>query len=256
MICNKIIHPLLSRDAALAFFATVVISLLNLPIAKADFIEDWETPALPRTIISTTLPSSWKRTGSSADSRIGHTYGTAQFNQTHPLAAPAGGNQSILLSGGRVFRMTGVLIQTNSIYELSAAIGNNALVENTHLWSLQLWADSNNSNSFEDSSGGDVLIREEYGTSSTAINATDGDWALNSCSFDSSTMPDLTGKQLIVLVRSFGVATSFIDNVRFATIPEPSTLILGGIGFVGLLFAARRRSTESKQSENEHVKHP
>ena len=67
------------------------------------------------------------------DSQVLHPGSTADFNQVNGLAAPAGGNQLLFLRGANtgVSFQTNTVIQANTTYVLSAAIGNDTQVTNT-----------------------------------------------------------------------------------------------------------------------------
>ena len=219
----------------------LVASFAGQNMVHADFVEDWETPAVSSGTTSTSLPPLWNRfSGSISDSQIWHPVGTARFDQSEPLAFPASGNQSLFLSGTNVaiYRMSGNFIQANTTYELTAAIGHDKLVANTQFWSLQLWADTNGSNGFEGSDGGDTFLGQEFGISGSAINPAVGAWETNTFTYDSTTMPSQVGKQLIVFLNNFNEGTSYYDNIALQTVPEPTGLALALIGTLAL-FAAR-----------------
>jgi PEP-CTERM motif len=207
------------------------------------FLENWESPAIPDGTTSTSLPASWSRfSGPTTSSLIFHPSGTADFNQTDPLSSPAGGNQLLSLSGTNtgVYRMSGVLIQADTTYTLSAAIGDDKLTPNSQYWSLQLWANTSGTGQFVGSAGGDTFIGQQFGTTATAVNPTAGNWAWNSFTFNSSTTPNLVGQELIVFLNNFDDGTSYYDNVSLSSVPEPSSVILAGIGIYGIVTFGRR----------------
>ena len=214
--------------------------------ASASILEDWEAPALPPNVVSATLPAPWVRfSGPVNNIALVHDAGLGSFNQTEPLASPAGGNQYLFLVGTNtgISRLSGVAIEVDSTYTLQAAIGNPFGQINTHVWSLQLWADADGSGAFE-GSGSDTFIGQEFGTSLTATNAAIEEWALNSFSFNSATTPELVGKQLIIFLNNFGDGSSSYDNVALVTpqpVPLPSTfwLLVPALGGLG---AMRRRT--------------
>jgi hypothetical protein len=231
--------------------ASAAIMALALPqLAFADFVETWETPPVAAGATSTTLPAPWVRfSGGVSNSQIWHPNSTANFNQVQPLAGPAGGNQLLFLNGTNtgIHRLSGVIIQANTTYELSAAIGNDMQTANTQFWSLQLWADTNNSGVFEGSVA-DTFIGQQFGTNAGAVNPAEGDWALNSFSFNSAGTPGLVGKELVVFLNNFNNGRSFYDNVSLQTVvqpvPEPASLALLGLTALGGL-GVRQRHRES-----------
>jgi len=183
------------------------------------FTEKWENPAVAGSTSSTTLPPAWLSFSGPVDSmQIWHPEGTANFNQAAPLAAPAGGNQILFLSGVNtgIYRMSGVLIQPNTTYTLAAAIGHDQMTAHPEHWNLQLWADNNDSGAFEGLAGGDSFIGQQFGLTTTAVNPSPGEWALNTFSFNSSTTPDLVGKQLVVILANSDNGTSFFDNISLS----------------------------------------
>lgn len=198
----------------------------NSTVQAIAFTENWETPAIPDDSISTSiLFSGWRQYSGTNLGIYNPLNNSERFNQTNPLAPPAGGNQLLFLSGSNtgIYRMSGVLIEPNTTYTISAAIGNDLLTANIAYWSLQLWADSDNSYLFEGSST-DTFIGQQFGTSATAVNPEPGNWTLNSFSFDSSTTPALVGQQLIIFLNNFGSNTaSFYDNVSFFAVKNSST---------------------------------
>lgn len=79
-----------------------------------------------------------------------------------------------------------------------------------------------------------------------AVNAANGEWALNSFTFDSQANPAFNGQQVIILLNNFGTTASFYDNVTLvASVPEPATAIFGvGLGIICLLGQRRHRRSE------------
>ncbi|QQS54829.1 MAG: LamG domain-containing protein [Candidatus Competibacteraceae bacterium] len=199
----------------------------NSTIQAIMFTETWETPVITDGAVSTSIIfGGWRRYfGAVSNSSIWNTNSSERFNQTNPLAPPAGGNQILFLSGlnAGIYRMSGLLIEPNTTYTLSAAIGNDLLTAHVEYWSLQVWADSDNSYLFE-GSGRDTFIGQQFGTTATAVNPEPGNWALNSFLFDSSTTPALVGQQLIIFLNNFGSnAASFYDNVSFYAVKNSPT---------------------------------
>lgn len=208
----------------------LVVSSPGSSSASTIFAESWEMPSLISGSISATLPESWYRfSGPIASSQIWFPEGSTRFVETNPLASPASGKQLLYLSGINtgVYRMSGVVIQPNTIYTLSAALGNDLLTSNTHYWSLQLWADTNNSGWFEGTfaSVQDTFIGQKSGASPYAANPTEGNWSVNSYSFDTTETPSLVGSQLVVFLNNFGDGVSFYDNVTLASAPSPSSSV-------------------------------
>ncbi len=207
---------------------------------------------------STLLPAPWLRfSGSTTSSVMLHPDGTL-FSQVGPLASPAEGNQVLRLTGTStgIYRLSGALIQADTIYTLDAAIGNDLLTSvRNDTWSLQLWANTNANGLFDGSiPGGDTFIGQQFGTSGTSVNPTAGNWALNAFSFNSADTPGLIGKELIVFLNNFDVrpevGTSYYDNVslsaRPAAVPEPASLVIwGGIGIVGLIASRKKWRKQS-----------
>ncbi|QDT11010.1 hypothetical protein K239x_30030 [Planctomycetes bacterium K23_9] len=176
-------------------------------------------------------------------SSILHAADANRFAQ--PLPSPAGGNQVLELAGTNtgIFRMSGEALQINSIFTLSAAIGNDAtLGAANEFWSLQLWADTNGSSSFE-GSGSDTFIGQQFGSSSTAVTAAEGQWALNSFSFETGGDDSLSGQELIVFLNNFDTGSSYYDNVSLSvsTVPEPSSVCILSVGLLALIVGRRRR---------------
>ncbi len=225
----------------------IVMAAALLPTtAMGDFLETWESPAMPAGGgITAYLPSPWtKFSGGNYDSIVARPTDTYGFPQIDPLSPPAGGNQYLVLIGENtgVSRMSGVTIAADSTYTLSAAIGNARTSDDDQSWSLQLWADSNGNGVF-DGGNGDFFIGQQFGTNPGATNATAGSWALNSFSFDSSTLPNLVGLQLIVFLNNYGPSESYYDNVSLigpAAVPEPASLAMLVLGGLAAGVAVRR----------------
>lgn len=239
------------RGAVLiALGCAVVLTVTTDGSGATLFVETWEDPALASGASSSSLPSGWQRfSGPMSSARIWHPSSAGGFSDVEPLEAPAGGNQLLVLEGLNtgVSRMSGTLIQPNTIYTLSASIGATLLTDHPEFWSLQLWADTNGSGAFEGSFAGDDFIGQQFGTLATAVNPAPGSWVLNTFSFNSSTTPSLVGEQLVVFLNSFGDGTSTYDNVTLsaapapAAVPEPASLVLLSTGASGLLRMAHRR---------------
>lgn len=210
-----------------------IIMLLTFLISAPSYadliLESWESPSVAAGSSSTVLPTSWLRfSGGINNSRVFHPSNTAYFNQVQPLAGPAAGNQLLLLHGTNtgIYRLSGIFIQANTAYELSAAIGNSNMGENSQFWSLQLWADTNNSGVFE-GMGFDSFIGQQFGGNVEANLPAAGEWAFNSFLFNSETRPDLVGKQLIIFPNNYYEAgTSYYDNVSLRAATEPNSEIV------------------------------
>lgn len=149
------------------------------------------------------------------------------FNSTGPLASPASGSQLLVLQGTNsgVYRMSGSIILPDTVFTLSAALGNSLASTLDGDWSLQLWADANNNNQMD---AGDSFLAQQFGSNGTATNAAGGEWTLNSVSFDSGLNPSYNGMQLIVFLNNYGTTSSqsYYDNVLLESVPEPSRLLL------------------------------
>ncbi|MBK8037451.1 MAG: hypothetical protein IPK22_09995 [Verrucomicrobiaceae bacterium] len=212
--------------------------------ASVILTEDFESPVIVSGGSVRVLPTGWvSHNGSTTNKRMIYPTGSSQFNTVAPLSAPAGGNQALLLRtlNQGTFRMTGHTILNNTDYLLSAAIGNSILEEADQYWSLQLWADTNGSNSLD---APDTFLKQEFGTNGagTAMNATSGNWITNSVSFNSSTDPSVVGQQLIVFLNNYGDANSesYYDNVMLSIVPEPSRAIMLLSGLLLLQFHRQR----------------
>ena len=216
--------------------------------AQTILTEGWETPAIPDGATTSNLPVGWQGFGGFPNIR--HPSGTAEFNQTDPLAPPAEGSQLLALSGVNVGidKVMSSVIQPGSIYTLSAAIGSKK-VNASDSWSLQLWADTNNNGVFDGSSG-DTFIGQQFGTSGSATIPTAGNWALNSYSSVPVSDPTLLGKRLIVFLNNFGSGATYYDNVSVrvtaSATPEPGSIaLLAAVVLMGTGCLSRRRKRAS-----------
>ena len=247
ILCHRFLLSYLKRVC----YFTAIFLLANVRLAGvicADMVlETWESPVVLAGLTSTGLPTPWTRfSGTVIDTQIFHPNNTANFNQFESLSTPAGGNQLLLLRGANtgIDRLSGIIIQSNTNYELSAAIGNDKLAANPRSWSLQLWADSNSSGSFEGSAG-DTFIGQQFGTNSGTINPSAGEWAFNSFSFNSATTTALVGKELIIFLNNNGTGgdVSYYDNVRLQAVPEPHGITLVCLIGFGVLVRQLGRRT-------------
>ena len=212
------------------------------PSAKAGFlvVEGWESVALAPGSLSATPAPGWAVFTGASFSGV-YRPGAAEFTATSPLAAPAGGNNALVLSGvntGWSYTTT-ALIQPNTVYTLSAAIGNSTIASDHNNWSLQLWADTNNNGAF-DGGGFDTFLGQQFGTNPTALAPALGAWRTNSYQFDSATNPLSVGSRLIVFLNNFNTGTSYYDSVTLSTpdavtaTPLPPSVLLLIAGFMGL----------------------
>lgn len=206
--------------------------------------EGWENPSLNPGATTTSLPSGWNlQWMNNGNYGIWNPDNTQNFNQYAPLASPAGGSQLLFLGGTNtgVNLTTNFSIEANTIYTLSAAIGNGNTTLNDG-WSLQLWATTN-------VPGQDTFIGQQFGTSATAINATPGNWVTNSFTFDSSTTPSLVGSNLVILMNNYLGGTTYYDNVvlesQTASVPEPSSLVLWSLGGLSVILGGLYRRQQS-----------
>lgn len=218
------------------------VSLSSLPAAVL-LTEGFESPGLAPGGTTTSLPSGWlSYSGPSVVQYVFHPTGSTRFTSNTPLQSPADGNQMMVLgrTNSGMYHMVSSTILGSTQYQLSAAIGNSLLEDKDEFWSLQLWADINDNNLFD---AGDTFLTQQFGTSSTAINATAGGWATNSTLFDSASQPSVVGKKLILFLNNYGDAfsESYYDNITLAIVPEPGRAMLVFIG-CGFLMLRRRRS--------------
>lgn len=216
------------------------------------FSEDWETPEIttePLEVftgffipIDQSLPVGWVRENNLP--WILSQPATARFSQSSPLAAPAGGNQALILEG----RDTGISIEVgmivaNTEYTLSAAIGSslNEFEEND-TWSLQLWSDTSGDGTV---TSDDLFLGQSFGTLAGVTNPDRGGWATNSVTIDSRDTPDAVGSDLLIFLNNNAFrGTSYYDNVSLtsaASVPEPSAAVMMGL-VGGMLMFVRRRT--------------
>ena len=219
------------------------------------FSEDWETPEIttdPLEVLSglfipidRNLPPNW-----TAENNLPWLLSrpaTARFSQSSPFAAPAGGDQALILEG----RNTGVSIEVgaiaaNTAYTLSAAIGS-ALneAEENDTWSLQLWSDTSGDGTV---TADDLFLGQSFGTLAGVTNPVRGGWATNSVTIDSSDTPDAVGSDLLIFLNNFSIrGTSYYDNVSLSStssVPEPNAVFV--FGLTGAMLALARRRTTPK----------
>lgn len=196
--------------------------------AAVIFSESFESPVVGAGGSTFALTAGWVNySGPSTTRLISRPAGTSMFNSTGPLASPASGSQLLVLQGTNsgVYRMSGSIILPDTVFTLSAALGNSLASTLDGDWSLQLWADANNNNQMD---AGDSFLAQQFGSNGTATNAAGGEWALNSVSFDSGLNPSYNGMQLIVFLNNYGTASSqsYYDSVLLESVPEPSRLLL------------------------------
>ena len=215
------------------------------------FSEDWETPITTDAVevfsgfflpTDLSLPPNW--TAENNAPRLLSRPETTRFSQALPFAAPAGGDQALILEG----RDTGVsieigMIAANTEYTLSAAIGSSLVeAEDNDTWSLQLWADTSGDGTV---TSGDLFLGQSFGTLAGVTNPSRGGWAINSVSVDSSDTPGAVGSNLLIFLNNFSIrGTSYYDNVSLASassVPEPNSLLMISLA-AGMLALVRRRT--------------
>ena len=154
-------------------------------------------------------------------------FGTGQFTQADPLAAPAAGNQAVYIyaggggggAGGSIYQDVGALLP-NTLYTLTVAVGNrsdqNQPAGNSGIISLYNGIDPT----------GTLLV------SSASVTAPEGAWTNAVVTYQ--TGATVSGD----LVISLGVMAGNVqfDNVRLDTtvVPEPSTYALLASSVLGL----------------------
>jgi hypothetical protein len=149
--------------------------------------------------------------------------GTGSFGAGSTLPAPADGKQAIYVNGNDIYQDVGALLP-NLKYTLTVAAGNQP--------------------GFGPGSTGTIELVNGTTPAGTLLNSTTISTQPVSSFADFSvtfiTGPSVSGDLTIVLAKASGNQMDY-DNVRLTATPEPSSIILGGLGAVGLLLAVRRR---------------
>ena len=220
----------------------VALLVWGSPGATAGFlvVEGWESVSLAPGALSGPVPAGWVAFSGAPFSGV-YRPGATEFSATSPLAAPAGGNNALVLSGANTgwSYTTTASIQPNTVYTLSAAIGNSTVASDHTNWSLQLWADANNNAGFE-GGGFDTFLGQQFGTNPTALAPALGAWRTNSYQFDSASNPLSVGSRVIVFLNNFNTGTSYYDTVTLSTpdaataTPLPPSVLLLAAGLLGL----------------------
>lgn len=225
---------------ALSLSLLAGMAALQDPAEAALFTEDFESPAVDptTTVLGLDGNNGWNSNGA-AIWEPGAGSVPSRWNQAAPMAGPAGGNQVLFVNSFQVaVNDTGIVIQPNTVYTLSAAVGWDNVYASPGFWSLQLWADKSTPTTFIQP--GETFLDQTYSTLAGVNNPTQGNWALNSVTWDSASDPDLVGSTLTVLLNNFATGdTVYFDNIEITAVPEPGSLALLGMGT--LLVARRRR---------------
>jgi len=199
--------------------------------ATTIFSEDFEATTLDEGAKS--APSGWGAPATAQIWRPGTAAAPDQFNQTEPMASPAGGTNILELdcstTDSYVCTSFGT-VAANTDYTVTMAIG----------WS----------NAYS-SSGSIRAILYNYNSSvvldSMTVTATSNQGGWKDYSFTvPHTKADLqadVGHSLALWLWAYPGNPVYVDNIRVeaSAIPEPSTLLLATTGLVGLLAYAWRK---------------
>ena len=206
---------------------------LSVDTARATtiFSEDFEATVLAEGAKS--APSGWACADTAKIWRPGTAAAPGQFNQTEPMASPAGGTNILELdcstTDSYVYRNIGT-VAANTDYKVTMAIG----------WS----------NAYSSSGGLYVTLYDytsqiQYGSMAVTSTSNQGGWENRSftVSHTNANLQGDVGNPFSLWLWAVEGNPVYVDNIRVeaSTIPEPSTLLLAAFGLLGLLAYAWRK---------------